>query len=106
MKGSKLKVLRAVIALERFTVADVIGWTGLESSQINPQIARLQEDGVIERDAEQSEKTDKPRPAHRPVRHYRVSTEASRRQKAFNEIRVLRAAIGEDPFAQRLSVIE
>ncbi len=106
MKGSKLKVLRAVVALERFTVADVVGWAGLESSQVIPQLARLQDEAVIEHDTNHPEKTDKPRPAHRPVRHYRVSTEVSSRQKAFDEIRVLRAAIGEDPVSQRLSVIE
>src|SRR4029077_13135202 len=32
--------------------------------------------------------------------------EASRRQKTFDEIRMLRSAIGEDPTSQRLSVIE
>lgn len=106
MKGSKLKVLRAVVALERFTVADVVGWTGLESSQVIPQLARLQDEAVIELDTDQPGKTDKPRPAHRPVRHYRVATEASGRQKAFEEIRTLRAAVGEDPSAQRLSVVQ
>jgi hypothetical protein len=106
MKGSKLKVMRAVVALERFTVADLVGWTGLESSQVIPQLARLQDEAVIEHDTDRPVKTDKPRPAHRPVRHYRVSSEASNRQKTFDEIRMLRAAIGEDPISQRLSVIE
>lgn len=106
MKGSKLKVLRAVVALERFTVADVTGWTGLESSQVIPQIARLCDDGVIEHDTDQSKGGDKPRPAHRPARHYRICAEASLRQKAFGEIRALRAAVGEDPSAQRLSIVQ
>ena len=106
VKGSNLKVLRAVVALERFTVADVVGWTGLRSTQVIPQLARLQKDTVIERDKDRPGQTDKPRPAHRPVRHYRVTSEAAERQKAFGEIRLLRAALGEDPIAQRLSIIQ
>ena len=61
---------------------------------------------MIEHDTDHPGKTDKPRPPHRPVRHYRVSTEAPSRRKAFDEIRALRAAIGEDPISRRLSVIE
>jgi hypothetical protein len=106
MKGSKLRVLRAIVALERFTVADVVGWTGLESSQVIPQISRLQGDQVIELDINHAAKSEGPRPAYRPVRHYRVSTEALSRQKAFDEIRSLRAAVGEDPSAQRLSILQ
>src|SRR5208337_3608523 len=104
---SKLKVLRAVVALKRFTVTEVMGWTGLDRSQVNPQIARLLgEDQFIEYDRDYAEGPDAPRPAHRPIRHYRLSQESANRQKAFAEIRAARAALGEDPSAQRLAVIQ
>ena len=98
MKGSKLKVLRAVVALERFTVADVVGWAGLESSQVIPQLARLQDEAVIEHDTNHPEKTDKPRPAHRPVRHYRVSTKSPAARKHSTKFECFVRQLGKTRF--------
>lgn len=97
-----------MVALKQFTAGEVMGWTGLDRAQVNPQIARLlSQDNFIEYDTDHVvEESDTPRPAHRPIRHYRLSRGAEPRQKAFAEIRVARAALGEDPSAQRLAVIQ
>src|SRR6266404_141464 len=100
---SKLKVLRAVVALKKFTAGEVMGVTGLDRAKVHPQIARLLAAEFIEYDTDHVEGADAPRPAHRPIRHYRLNREGEHRRKAFAEIRSARVALGEDPLAQRLA---
>jgi len=108
---SRLKVLRAVVALKEFTTRDVMGWTHLKRGQVIPRLADLRKEKIIEYDLEYgpkeaAEKADVIRPAHRPIQHYRLSLESANRQKAFAEIGRVRSLFGEDPLAHKLAVIE
>src|SRR5262249_29145090 len=93
-RQSKLKVLRAAVDLSDFTAGEVMARTGLERSQVDPQIARLREEGIIEYDPDPP--SSYPRPPHRPLRFYRLTRDKQGRSKAFAEIRAVRAALGDD----------
>jgi DNA-binding transcriptional ArsR family regulator len=95
-RQSKLKVLRAVVSLDRFTAGELMGTTGLERSQVDPQIARLRDEGIVEYDLEAAGEFQGSRPAHRPQRYYRLTLDPGKRSHAFAEIRSVRAALGED----------
>jgi hypothetical protein len=103
---SRLKVLRAVVALERFTSGRVGQWAGLQRSQVMPQLARLRREGIIEYDPN-APRPDGPRPAHRPIRHYLFTRNADVRTKVHQSIREARTEIGEDgASAYRLGVLD
>jgi hypothetical protein len=103
---SRLKVLRAVLALERFTAGQVGAFTGLGPSQVDPQIARLRQEGLVEYDQPSAEPAV-PRAAHRPIRHYQLTSDLSKRARIHEIVRAARVAAGEDgASAHRLGVIE
>lgn len=93
---SYLMVLRSIISLDRFTVAEVMGRTGLTRAQVDPQISRLRRQGIVEYDKDGVPPLHEKRPRHRPIRFYRLAVDPVKRSEAFALIRTLRSTLWDD----------